>query len=97
MKRTPLKPRSKKTQALYKVRVPLVRELLEEYPLCQRCLMARSVDAHELITRARGGSIIDKENMVALCRECHNWIHTHSKQAGEWLRRRDEPKPRNCV
>ena len=87
-----MKRRSKKMEALYKIRKPLVKELLEEYPVCQRCLMARSTDPHEPLTRARGGSIIDKANMVALCRECHDWIHAHPKQAGEWLRRRERGK-----
>ena len=38
---------------------------------CQR----GGVDIHEPLTRARGGSITDPENMVVVCRACHNWIH----------------------
>ncbi len=47
----------------------------------------RSTVVHEKLTRARGGSITDPENCVALCRECHDWIHAHPRQATEdgWL------------
>jgi hypothetical protein len=39
-----------------------------------RC-QGRSVDIHEPLTRARGGSITDAANTVAVCRRCHDWIH----------------------
>ena len=41
----------------------------------------RSVDIHEPLTRARGGSILDVSNTVALCRVCHDWIHDHPESA----------------
>ena len=91
LRRTPLRPRSRKMQRLYREeRVPLVKRLLEERSICQRCQSARPVTVHELVTRARGGSITDEDNCVALCRDCHGWIHEHPVQAtGEgWLRRR---------
>ena len=34
-----------------------------------------AVDLHEPLTRARGGSILDPANTVAVCRACHDWIH----------------------
>jgi hypothetical protein len=41
--------------------------------LCVRCgRMAQ--DAHEVVSRARGGSIVDRENIVPLCRLCHDFI-----------------------
>lgn len=40
-----------------------------------------SVDVHEPLTRARGGSILDEENTIAVCRICHDWIHTHPLHA----------------
>ena len=69
-----MKPRSKKMQDLYKRRRVLVAELLEEYPICMRCGSHRSEDIHEIVSRARGGSILDPENLVALCRSCHSFI-----------------------
>jgi len=39
------------------------------------------LDVHELLTRARGGSITDPDNCVALCRGHHNWVHDHPADA----------------
>jgi hypothetical protein len=36
-----------------------------------------SCELHEPLTRARGGSILDPENTVAICRVCHDWVHAH--------------------
>lgn len=82
--RKPIKHRSSKRAALYREhRAPLVARLLIERPTCQRCLKAGSQDIHEIKSRARGGSILDESNLLALCRTCHNWITTHPKEALE--------------
>lgn len=89
MKRSPIRRRSKKRAKLYREeRVPLVIELLAQIDHCERCLQRPPVDVHELKSRARGGSILDESNLVALCRQCHDWITTHPKQATDqgWLR-----------
>ena len=36
-----------------------------------------ATDVHELKTRARGGSILELSNCIALCRSCHSWITEH--------------------
>jgi 5-methylcytosine-specific restriction endonuclease McrA len=85
----PLKYRSKKKERVYaEVRRPLVAQLLNERPNCQRCQTNPSQDIHEVKTRARGGSITDIENLRAVCRPCHNWITTNPKKALEtgWLK-----------
>ena len=41
----------------------------------------RAVDIHEPLTRARGGSILDPENTMAVCRSCHDWIHNNPENA----------------
>ncbi len=41
----------------------------------------RSTELHEPLTRARGGDILDPHNTVAICRNCHNWIHDHPESA----------------
>ena len=87
--RTPIPRRSKKTAATYrKLRVPLVVEMLEAYPWCERCKTGRASEVHELLSRARGGRITDPSNCVTLCHECHSWITTHPAQATAdgWLR-----------
>lgn len=61
--------RSKKTQAVYRQqRIPLVKELFEDGPQCMfpGCTAA-ATDPHEPITRGRGGSITEKDNLVPLC------------------------------
>ena len=41
----------------------------------------QSTELHEPLTRARGGSIVDPANTVAICRRCHDWIHAHPDDA----------------
>lgn len=81
-RKTPLRYRSAKRERLYVQRRLLVAVLLDERPICQypRCAR-RSVDVHELLSRARGGSIVDRTNCVAICREHHDWITTHPAEA----------------
>ncbi len=83
MKRTALAPMSKKRTAEAKARAALVRLVLAARPVCERCHEARSCDVHEPHTRGRGGSFLDVENTIALCRRCHDWVHTHPKEAAE--------------
>ena len=75
--------RSKKREAIYRKRRPLVEQLLAERPICERCGTNPSTEIHEVVTRARGGSILDPANCRALCRLCHFHITTHPKQAHE--------------
>lgn len=88
--------RSKKKEAEYRLRRPLVQRLLEERPWCEACpIFAQhdgvmgmyhrfpSVDIHELIRRSQGGSILDEENLMAVCRSCHNRIGNHPALAFE--------------
>ncbi len=100
MKRSPLRPRSKKRAEFYRVeRVPFVKAYLRAHPWCERCTfpyhpsgeprrMNRSVDVHELVRRGQGGSTVDEDNVVALCRECHDWIGANPRLATEqgWAR-----------
>jgi 5-methylcytosine-specific restriction endonuclease McrA len=79
---TPLRFRSPKTARVYReVRVPLVRDLLQEHPVCQRCSAARSTDVHEPKLRSRGGDPLVKAQCVALCRDCHDWVHQNPADA----------------
>lgn len=79
MKRTPLQrtgrlpARSKKRQAIMPERRKMVARLLEATPWCEvpGCTQ-RSVDVHEPLTRARGGSIVDESNAKCVCRAHHD-------------------------
>jgi len=91
MKRSPLKrtgrlrSRSKKTEAKYRVRRKLVEELLSTRTRCEAGIegicTSRSVDVHEIKTRGRGGSILDRANLLCLCRPCHQYVTEHPKEA----------------
>lgn len=83
-----LRPRSKKTAAMYRSqRVPLVRRILADRPICEARVPLvcniRSVDAHEILARSQGGSILDEENILAVCSGCHRWITDHPAEAKE--------------
>ena len=81
-----MRHRSKKKEAEYRQRRPLVARLLSERPYCEACpkfaehdglvtyTNNRSVDIHEIIRRSQGGSILDESNLMAVCRPCHNRI-----------------------
>ena len=74
-------------QAVYRLRRALVAEMLDG-AVCERCKTCQADDVHELKTRARGGSILDRDNCVALCRPCHTWVTENPAAAREqgWLK-----------
>jgi 5-methylcytosine-specific restriction endonuclease McrA len=51
-----------------------------------------ATDVHEVVSRARGGSVTDMANCVHLCRDCHSWAHNHPAIAATLglLKRRSE-------
>lgn len=81
-----MRRRSKKTEEIYKLRRPLVEKLLQERQWCEACpvfaehdgkvsyVRNKSQDIHELVRRSQGGSILDEENLLAVCRRCHQRI-----------------------
>lgn len=88
-----MRHRSAKKEAEYRLRRPLVARLLSERPWCEACPVfaahdgkatyARrpSVDVHELVRRSQGGSILDEENLMCVCRDCHRRIGNHPQLA----------------
>ena len=40
-----------------------------------------ATDGHEVKTRARGGSITDRANIIMGCRTCHSWVTEHPREA----------------
>jgi 5-methylcytosine-specific restriction endonuclease McrA len=88
-----MRHRSKKKEAEYKLRRPLVEKLLGERPYCEACpifavhdelvtyVRNRSVDVHELVRRSQGGSILDEDNLMCVCRRCHTRIGNNPQLA----------------
>ena len=93
--RKPIAHRSAKMQAKYDGpdgRKALVARLLERYPVCRFGVFGEymvvshqcnqpSTEIHERLSRARGGSILDESNCVALCHEHHRWTTDHPAEA----------------
>ena len=85
--------RSKKKEAEYALRRPLVKRMLEESPWCQACPVFaehdekvtyhrnQACDVHELKRRSQGGSILDEENCITVCRSCHQRIGNYPQLA----------------
>ena len=77
---TPVKPVSAKRAKEQRQRTRMLTEVYGTNPPCARC-GGPADDAHELLSRARGGSIIDPTNIVPLCRADHRWITEHPAEA----------------
>lgn len=83
-KRSTLRPVSKKRQAVNAHRAKVVAHIREFQDWCSRCLQTGiGLDAHELRSRGQGGSLIDPENIILLCRGCHSYVTTHPREAAE--------------
>lgn len=50
--------------------------------VCQRCEQARATALHHRKTRARGGND-HPYNLVALCGDCHLWVHMNPAESTE--------------
>lgn len=77
---TPVKPVSSKRAKEQRQRSKMLAEVFGTSPACARC-GAPADDAHELLSRARGGSIVDPQNIAPLCRSCHRWVTVNPRQA----------------
>jgi 5-methylcytosine-specific restriction endonuclease McrA len=70
-----------------------VEKILSERPFCQACkvfaqhdkkvtfIQKNSTDVHEIIRRSQGGSILDEDNVLAVCRPCHARIGNYPQLA----------------
>lgn len=79
MRRTRINQTSKKRAQQNKERDFVRKVILKERgALCEAMIPATctyvGTDLHEILTRARGGSITDPENILLLCRGCHDFI-----------------------
>jgi 5-methylcytosine-specific restriction endonuclease McrA len=83
LKRKPINSRSVKRIEQDERRQQLRQKLLQNNPLCQRCRKQYATDLHEVLSRGRGGSPLDENNIVLLCRICHSFVTVNPKQAVE--------------
>lgn len=90
----PVSPKPEKVAAR-RDRAEFRDAVLLERPACEACVVVYcntrglhgsprprcSVDVHERIRRGQGGDVLDRENAIATCRPCHDWIHAHPERA----------------
>ena len=86
-----MKKRSEKTEKIYVERRKIVERILSDRAWCEACpvfakydgrvtyLRKRSQDVHEIVRRSQGGSILDEQNLMAVCRPCHERIGKYPK------------------
>jgi hypothetical protein len=87
-----IRPVSAKRRAENRERRAMVAALTGgERPLCAAWVALQpewctqwADDAHEPLSRARGGSITDPENCALLCRACHDVITFRPESETEW-------------
>jgi hypothetical protein len=79
-RKTRLKPRSAKTAARYVTRRAIVAELFAEPSICEVpwCTLI-ATDPHEPLTRARGGDILDREQIRKVCHP-HNVMFASAEE-----------------
>ena len=87
MKRTPLRKVSKKRQEELSEYSKLRKAHLSQFPTCVVCEERPATDIHHRHSRGNGGSFVDPDNFLGVCRKCHTMIHEQPSKAREngWL------------
>ena len=73
-RKTPMKRISETRKIALKTYSTLRRSFLAELPLCEVCARAKSTDVHH--RKGRGKFYLDVESWLAVCRSCHDRIHS---------------------
>jgi hypothetical protein len=80
MKKTKLKAVSDKRRAQQRIYLVDRKAFLAQRPICEICQRGRSVDVHH--RRGRYGRLLlDRTEWIALCRTCHDLVHSNPKWA----------------
>jgi 5-methylcytosine-specific restriction endonuclease McrA len=89
----PIAQKSEKRKEADIDRRAFVASMLSDYPYCVACpVFAKhdglvtytrrpSQDVHELKRRSQGGSVVDRDNCIAVCRKCHTRIGNYPQLA----------------
>lgn len=93
MRRTPIRPVSKRRAAQNRVRARLRAEMVGKPCEAQLAGCAYTgTEHHEPGKRSQGADPTDPAQMIWVCRLCHSWIHEHvaeSVKAGLLLSKKD--------
>lgn len=82
MKRTPLRKISDKRRSQLRIYAHDRKAFLAEKPVCEICHQGRSIDVHHRCGRY-GRSLLNRKHWMAVCRICHDFIHSNPKRARE--------------
>ena len=72
-RKTPLRRVSKRRSKEMKEYSTERAKFLEELPICEVCMKAKSTDVHH--KAGRGKHYLDKDTWLSVCRSCHDKIH----------------------
>ena len=67
----------------------LRKRILAEEPLCNRCNRKPPKHIHHRVPVSEGGAAFDRDNLVALCVQCHREVtkeHYRLRRALKWQR-----------
>lgn len=84
-KATRIKPLGKSRAADYRIYIPIRDKFLDEHEECEAKLPGctwKSVDVHHPAGKI-GKLLYDVNNMLAVCRLCHDWCEDHPEKAKE--------------
>lgn len=81
MKRTPIRPVSKRMARMNRQYMKLRKEYLEAHPVCEACKCWKAEELHH--KRGRGIYMLAVEFFMATCRLCHAKIELNRKWAYE--------------
>jgi hypothetical protein len=84
LQRKPINKKSKKMQVIDQAYTKLRKKFMEANPMCQAslpCCNNSSTDLHHMAGRGEYHLVVN--TWLSVCRECHDWIHTHPKEARE--------------
>lgn len=90
----PFIPRVSKHQIERKRKYSIQRRVfLKQNPKCEVCVEAKSKDVHH--RKGRGPYLLDESTWSAVCRACHDRIHSNPQWAFEqgWLESRLQKQP----
>lgn len=79
LKRTPIKKRSSKQEKIDAAYSILCKQYKKNHPVCEVCNDRATQDVHH--KAYRGSKTLDESTYLAVCRTCHNYIHSHPQWA----------------
>lgn len=85
LRRTAIRAVSAKARARQRARADVLRQLVDARGAWCEALLDGcdriACDGHELKRRSQGGSTVDPDNVLLLCRPCHRYVTEHPAEA----------------